>query len=185
MIDYHQAGQAGIKVATGTDLPTLISRVELAWNKVFTDGVFEYKFLNDQLDAFYKAETNIYALFRIFAGIAILISCLGLWGLSAFAAQQRTKEIGIRRVLGASVRNIVLMLSWDFILLVALSIAIAIPLASFFLNQWLENFAFHVTLGWRVFAYAAATSIVIALLTVCTHSVKAAITNPTDSLRSE
>ncbi|MGC3943653.1 MAG: ABC transporter permease [Chryseolinea sp.] len=185
MINYRQAGQAGIKLSAGIDLPSTISKIGEVWNKVYPTGVFEYKFLNDQLDAFYKAESNLYSLFRIFATIAILISCLGLWGLSAFSAQQRTKEIGIRRVLGASVNTIVILLSRDFLILVALSIAIAIPLATWFLNQWLENFAFHITLGWRVFSYAALTSIAIAMLTVCTHSVKAAMANPTDSLRTE
>ncbi|MEJ1240897.1 FtsX-like permease family protein [Chryseolinea sp. T2] len=185
MINYRMAGQAGIKLAAGIDLPSTTSRISDIWNKVYTTGVFEYKFLNDQLDAFYKAESNLYALFRIFATIAILISCLGLWGLSAFSAQQRTKEIGIRRVLGASVNTIVVLLSRDFLLLVVVSIVVAIPLSTFFLNQWLQNFAFHITLGWRMFTYAAVASVFIAMVTVCTHSVKAALANPTDSLKTE
>jgi ABC-type antimicrobial peptide transport system permease subunit len=107
-------GQVGIKVEAGSNLPETITEIEKAWKKVYPDGVFEFKFLDAQIDAFYKTETRLYQMFKIFAGLAMLISCLGLWGLSTLSAQQRTKEIGIRKVLGASVNAIVMMLSKDF-----------------------------------------------------------------------
>jgi putative ABC transport system permease protein len=183
--DYRQFSQAGIKIEAGADLPETIAAIESAWKKVFTDGVFQFRFLDDQIDSFYKAEARLYALFRIFAGLAMLISCLGLWGLSTFAAQQRTKEIGIRKVLGASINAIVLLLSRDFLLLVVIAIAIAAPASYYVMSRWLENFAFHIPIGWQVFALAGSGSICIALLTVSVQAIKAALINPSESLRSE
>lgn len=185
LLDYRQLSQASIKVEAGSDIPQTLAAIETAWKKVYTDGVFQFKFLDDQIDAFYNTESRLYSLFRIFAGLAMLISCLGLWGLSTFAAQQRTKEIGIRKVLGASVNTIVLLLSRDFLLLVGIAIAIAGPASYYFMNQWLENFAFHISITWQVFAIAGVSSIMIALMTVSFQAIKAALVNPSESLRSE
>jgi putative ABC transport system permease protein len=127
----------------------------------------------------------LYSLFRIFSVLAMLISCLGLWGLITFAAQQRVKEIGIRKILGASVQNIVAMLTKDFVALVCIAICIAAPLAYWGINKWLQDFAFRISIGWEVFLVAGIAATLIALVTVSFQAVKAAIANPADSLRTE
>lgn len=185
VLDYRNVGQASIKVEAGADVPKTLAAIETAWKKVYSDGVFQFKFLDDQIDAFYNAESRLYSLFRMFAGLAMLISCLGLWGLSTFAAQQRTKEIGVRKVLGASVNAIVLLLSRDFLILVAIAIAIAVPSSYYVMTGWLENFAFHIPITWQVFAIAGVASIIIAIVTVSFQAIKAALVNPSDSLRTE
>ena len=177
--------RAGIKVEAGSNIPETIAAIEKAWKKVYPDGVFEFKFLDAQIDAFYKAEARLYQLFSIFAVLAMLISCLGLWGLSTLSAQQRTKEIGIRKVLGASVNAIVMMLSKDFFLMVLIALAIGSPLAYYLVNNWLQTFAFHIDIGWQVFVVAGLASLVIALLTVSFQAIKAGLANPVDSLRNE
>ena len=134
-----------------------------------------------RLDALYKTEARLFSLFKIFSVLAMLISCLGLWGLITFAAQQRVKEIGIRKVLGASVPNIVSMLTKDFIILVCIAIAIAAPLAYWGVHKWLQDFAFRIYIGWTVFVIAGAAAILIALITVSFQAIKAAIANPVKS----
>jgi putative ABC transport system permease protein len=176
---------AGIKIEAGSDLPATIAAIGAAWEKAYPQGIFSYKFLDEQIDDFYKAETRLYSLFKIFAGLAMLISCLGLWGLATFAAQQRTKEIGIRKILGASTAGIVGLLSKDFLKLVILSLVIASPLAYFFMEKWLADFAFRINISWRVFALAGAVAVGVAFLTVSFQSAKAALANPVKSLRSE
>ena len=138
-----------------------------------------------RLDALYKTEARLYSLFRIFSVLAMLISCLGLWGLVTFAAQQRTKEIGIRKVLGASVVNIVSLLTRDFVLLVCIAIAVAAPLAYWGIHKWLQDFAFRIHIGWTVFIISGGAAILIALLTVGFQAIKAAVANPVKSLRTE
>ncbi|MEP7110138.1 MAG: FtsX-like permease family protein [Ferruginibacter sp.] len=175
----------GIKIEAGADIPATISKINTSYKKVFPQGIFEFSFLDQQLDALYKTEARLYSLFRIFSVLAMLISCLGLWGLITFAAQQRVKEIGIRKILGASVTNIVSMLTKDFILLVIIAIAIASPLAYWGVKKWLEDFAFRIDIGWTVFAIAGAGAILIALITVSFQAIRAAINNPVNSLRTE
>ncbi|HMG89480.1 MAG TPA: ABC transporter permease [Chryseolinea sp.] len=177
--------QAGIKIEAGSNIPETIAAIEKAWKKAHPEGVFEFQFLDAQIDTFYKAEERLYQLFKIFAGLAMLISCLGLWGLSTLSAQQRTKEIGIRKVLGASVDRIVVMLSKDFLIMVLIALAIASPLAHFLISNWLQSFAFHIDIGWQVFAIAGIVSLVIALFTVSFQAIKAALANPVESLRNE
>ncbi|MBC7937230.1 MAG: FtsX-like permease family protein, partial [Rhizobacter sp.] len=177
--------KVGIKIRSGADIQATISSVNTSYKKVFPDGIFEFNFLDHQLDALYKTEARLYSLFKIFSVLAMLISCLGLWGLITFAAQQRVKEIGIRKVLGASVTNIVSMLSKDFIVLVCIAIAIAAPLAYWGVNKWLQDFAFRIHIGWAAFAIAGAVAISIALITVSFQAIKAAIANPVKSLRTE
>ncbi|HEY5917821.1 MAG TPA: FtsX-like permease family protein, partial [Chryseolinea sp.] len=185
IISFPIYSQAGIKVEAGSNIPETIAAIEKAWKKVYPEGAFEFKFLDAQIDAFYKAEERLYQLFKIFAGLAMLISCLGLWGLSTLSAQQRTKEIGIRKVLGASVDRIVVMLSKDFLIMVLVALAIASPLAYYLINNWLQSFAFHINIAWQVFAIAGIVSLVIALLTVSFQAIKAALANPVESLRNE
>jgi len=174
-----------IKIKSGTDIPATISKINLAYKKVFPKGLFEFNFLDEKIDALYKTEARLFSLFKVFSVLAMLISCFGLWGLITFAAQQRIKEIGIRKVLGASVVNIVAMLTKDFIVLVCIAIAIAAPLAYWGVHQWLQDFAFRISIGWTVFVVAGIVAILITLITVGFQAIKAAIANPVQSLRTE
>jgi len=175
----------GIKIQAGTDIPAIISKINAGYKKAYPSGIFEFNFLDEQLDALYKSEVRLYSLFKIFSTLAMLISCLGLWGLITFAAQQRIKEIGVRKVLGASVPDIVSLLTKDFIILVLISIVIATPLAWLGIHKWLQDFAYRIRIGWSAFIIAAVGAILIALITVSFQAIKAAIVNPAKSLRSE
>jgi ABC-type antimicrobial peptide transport system permease subunit len=177
--------QAGIKIEANSDVPQTIAGIEEAWKKAYPEGIFTYKFLDEQIDAYYKAEERLFTLFKIFSGLAMFISCLGLWGLATFSAQARTKEIGIRKVLGASVNKIVMLLSKDFLLLVLISLLIATPVAWYGMNQWLQNYAFRTEITWWIFAFSGLIAITIAIVTVSFQAIKAAISNPVESLRSE
>ncbi|WP_028298856.1 ABC transporter permease [Olivibacter sitiensis] len=146
---------------------------------------FSYNFVDQELDNLYKGEQRLGSLFNLFAVLAIFISCLGLYGLSAFMAEQRIKEIGVRKVLGASVFNITYLLSSSFVRLVLIAIFIAIPIAWYAIDNWLSGFAYHINLGWVVFLIASLVAIAIALLTVSYESIKAALANPVKSLRDE
>jgi putative ABC transport system permease protein len=179
------AEKAGFKIQAGADITTVLSQVNTGFKKVFPDGIFEYNFLDQQLDALYKSEMRLFSLFKIFSVLAMLISCLGLWGLITFAAQQRTKEIGIRKVLGATVPNIVGLLTRDFIVLVCIAIVIAVPLAYWGIQKWLQDFAFRIDIGWAAFVIAGAAAILIALITVSFQAIRAAIANPVKSIRTE
>lgn len=183
--DAGSYGQAGIRIEANSDLPRTLTAIEAAWKKTFPGAVFTLNFLDEQIDAFYKAEARLYSLFRIFAGLAMLISCLGLWGLAAFATRQKTKEIGIRKVLGASVMGIAALLSKDFLKMVALALIIASPPAWYFMHQWVQNFAYRINIGWLVFASVAAVVLLIAVITVGIQAIKGARANPVKSLRSE
>jgi putative ABC transport system permease protein len=178
-------GQAGIKIEANSNVPETIAAIEAAWKSTYPEGIFSYKFLDEQIDSFYKAEERLFNLFKIFSGLAMFISCLGLWGLATFAAQSRTKEIGIRKVLGASVNKIVVLLSKDFLLLVLVAMVIATPLAWYGINQWLQNYAFRTEITWWIFGFSGVMAILIAIITVSFQAIKAAISNPVDSLRSE
>ena len=177
--------KANIKIRSGANIPETIAALTHAWKTAFPKGVFEVNFLDQKLDAQYKTESRLYDLFKIFSALAMLISCLGLWGLVAFAAEQRVKEIGIRKVLGASVPNLVGLLTKDFIILVVISIVIASPLAYWGMHSWLKEFAFRIDIGWTVFVVAATAALLIAVLTVSVQAIRAAISNPVKSLRSE
>ncbi len=177
--------QAGIKIEANSDVPQTIAGIEAAWKKAYPEGIFTYKFLDEQIDAYYKAEERLFTLFKIFSGLAMFISCLGLWGLATFSAQARTKEIGIRKVLGASVNKIVMLLSKDFLLLVLISLLIATPLAWYGINQWLQSYAYRTEITWWIFAFSGLMAIMIAIVTVSFQAIKAAISNPVESLRSE
>ncbi|GAB3916155.1 ABC transporter permease [Larkinella terrae] len=163
----------------------MLSAVEQTWKQVFPDDVYHYTFLNESLARNYLIEQLVFDAFRIFAAISIFISCLGLFGLITFAANQRTKEIGVRKVLGASVSSIVGMLSRDFLKLVLIAIVVTSPLVWYGMNQWLQDFAYKIDVEWWMFALAAMLAVVIAFATVSLQSVKAALMNPVKSLRSE
>jgi ABC-type antimicrobial peptide transport system permease subunit len=147
--------------------------------------VYESEFLDHKIANFYKQENQFSQLYKIFAAIAIFISCLGLYGLVSFMAVQRTKEVGIRKVLGASVGRIVLLFSKEFTLLIGIAFIIATPVAYYFMKQWLENFTYRINLGLSIFLLAILFSIIIAWLTVGWRAVRAARANPVKSLRTE
>jgi putative ABC transport system permease protein len=158
--------------------------VEQTWKK-YSDMPFSYSFLDDRFDNMYQAEQKIGQIFAIFACLAIVIACLGLFGLVAFVTMQRTKEIGIRKVLGASILSIIALLSKDFIKLVLIAFVIATPIAWYAMHQWLQEFAYQVDIGMNVMVMAGIIALLIALLTVSFQAIKAALANPVKSLRSE
>ena len=141
--------------------------------------------MDQDFDATYRSEQRVGTIFVSFSTLAIVIACLGLFGLAAYAAEQRTKEIGIRKVLGANITTIVGMLSMDFIKLVIISILIATPLALYAMNKWLQDFAYRVSIQWYILALAGAIAIFIAFITISFQAIKAALANPVKSLRSE
>jgi len=163
----------------------LLADIEKMWKRLVPGEPLEYTFLDDDFQKNYKIDRQMAGLVGSFTGIAILISCLGLFGLAAFAAERRTKEIGIRKVLGASVAGITGLLAKDFIKLVLIAIVIASPLAWWGLQKWLQDFAYQIKIQWWMFAIAGLIAVVIAFLTVAGQAVKAALTNPVKSLRSE
>jgi putative ABC transport system permease protein len=162
-----------------------IADIESKWKTMAPGQPFVYAFMNEWFDDMYRIEQRTSKLGLSFAIIAILIACLGLFGLATFMAEQRTKEIGVRKVLGASVGQIVLMMSKKFVLLVAVAAAVALPLAWWIMGIWLQDFAYRPALGWWVFGLAALLAFVVAILTVSTQAIKAALANPVKSLRTE
>ncbi|GAB3768690.1 ABC transporter permease [Spirosoma horti] len=168
-----------------SEMSHVLSFIEQKWKRMRPDEPFEYTFLNEDFQKNYQAEARTARIVRTFTIISILISCLGLFGLATFAAQQRTKEIGVRKVLGASVGGIVLLLSKDFLKLVLIAIVIASPLAWFAMNRWLQDFQYKIDIPWWVFIVAAVLAVVIAFLTISFQSIKAALMNPVKSLRAE
>jgi putative ABC transport system permease protein len=173
-----------VKVS-GNNISQTIADLERKWKTLVPHRPFEYSFLDEEYNKLYSAELRVGKVLNIFAGIAILLACLGLFGLSSYAAQQRIKEIGIRKILGASVRSIVTILSKDFIILAFIATLIAFPFAWWVGNKWLQDFTYRVQISWWIFAIAGSLSILIALATVSIQAIKAAISNPVKSLRSE
>jgi len=167
------------------DLPYTISFIKSTWNKFSPDFPLDYKFLDENFAAMYQSEDKLSTLLWIFTVMAIFVGCMGLFGLAAFSAEQRTKEIGIRKVLGASVANIVGMLSRNFLKPVFIASVLAFPIAWWAMNGWLEDFPYRVNISWWVFAAAGVAALLIALITVSFQAIKAAVSNPVKSLRSE
>jgi len=173
-----------IRLRPGNQEATL-AKIKQLWTSVYPDEVFHYDFFDATVASFYENERRTSSLANIAMIIAIFISCMGLFGLAAFTARQRVKEIGIRKVLGASVGNIVLMLNKDFIMLVLIALLAATPIAWYLLQRWLENFAYAIHISWATFLLAGAIAIVIALATVSHLAIRAALTDPVKSLRTE
>jgi len=165
-------------------LKEVLAQLEKAWKEVYPTRKFEYSFFDDTIARLYEKEEKTARIMNIAMGVAIFISCMGLFGLAAFVAQQRTKEIGIRKVLGATVTDIVSMLSRDFVRLVVIAIVIASPVAWYFMHRWLQDFAYRVTISWWIYGIAGMGAILIALLTVSAQAIRAAMVNPVESLRS-
>jgi predicted permease len=176
--------KGGIKLAGGHP-PQALAYVKKVFARVFPEAVFSYAFLDENIARLYEREDKIQTLFTAFAGMAIFIACLGLLGLSAHAAVQRTKEVGIRKVLGASVPQLVALLSREFALLVGVAFLIAAPLGWYVMHKWLENFAYRVPVGAGTLVWAGLAALAVALLTVSFQVIKAALANPVNSLKSE
>ncbi len=170
---------------SGNNLAASLSYLENTWKKFLPEIPYQYTFLDENFDKLYEAEQRQGNIFTIFACIAIFIACLGLFGLSAFAISQRIKEIGIRKVLGADVSTIVALLSKDFLKLVGLSAIVAFPVAWYFMNNWLRDFAYRISMPWWIFIIAGIVAALIALITISFQAIKAAVANPVKSLRTE
>lgn len=175
---------AGIKLNPG-DIRNTMATVENVWRKVYPENVYEVAFVDETLAAKYEQENQNYQLFKAFTFISIFICCIGLWGLISFVIVRKTKEIGIRKVLGASVSGIVVLLSRDFLILIAIALLIASPLAWYFMNNWLQDFAYRIDISWLVFAGAGFFAILIAFITISYQAIKAALANPVKNLRTE
>lgn len=176
--------QAGIKIAT-TNVSSTMQSIRKIWEQTFPDFVYEYKFLDDKIESFYKQENQLAQLYKIFTTIAIFLSCLGLYGLTSFMAVQRIKEVGIRKVLGATVVNIVYLFSKEFILLIIIAFAIATPIAWFYMHKWLQDYVYRIDINWWLFGAGGLVAIIIALATISFQAIKAALANPVKSLRTE
>ncbi len=169
----------------GGQMPDALASLEATLGDLVPGHLFRYSFVADDFDLLYRDEDTLRDVFGYFAAIAIFIACLGLFGLAAFTAGQRTKEIGVRKVLGASVAGIVLLLSKEFTKLVALAFVLAAPLAYFAMNRWLQDFAYRVDLSWAIFLIAGLAALGVAWLTVSYQSIRAALADPVDALRYE
>jgi ABC-type antimicrobial peptide transport system permease subunit len=169
----------------GGQQPETIAAIQRLYESINPGFPFDYNFLDEAYQKQYLTETRVGILSKYFAALAILISCLGLFGLAAFTAQKRQKEIGIRKVVGASVNSIAVMLSKDFLKLTIIAVLIAFPLAWWAMNHWLQSFAYRINISPLVFLIAGASVILITLLTVSFQAIKAAIANPVKSLRTE
>jgi putative ABC transport system permease protein len=176
--------QLSVKI-NGGKADAALAFIKSVWTKNFPDRPFEYQFLDDHFNDVYKADDQVSKIVGILAGLAIIISCLGLFGLASYAAEKRVKEIGVRKVLGASVQNIVLLLSSQFVKLVLIANLLAWPLAWYAMHKWLQDFAYRIDIKLSVFVFTATLSIFIALITISFQSIKAALANPVNSLRSE
>ena len=186
LILFMGNNEGGLSIrANAANIPALLNQIKSKWTAFSPNQEFNYTFMNQDFDAVYRTEQRTGTIFVSFTTLAIVIACLGLFGLAAYAAEQRTKEIGIRKVLGASMSTIVQMLSKDFIKLVLIAIIIASPLAWWAMNKWLQDFAYHIHIQWWVLAIAGSGAILIAFITISFQSIKAALTDPVKSLRSE
>lgn len=173
-----------VKMNTG-NLTQTMKQLEATFKKSVPNSAFEFLFLDQFLNTLYRADTQTANVVLLFSGLAILIACLGLFGLAAYTAEQRTKEIGIRKVLGASVAGITALISRDFLKLIIIAVLIASPIAWYFMVQWLKGFAYQVSIEWWVFAITGLIAILIALITVSSQAIKAALVNPVKSLKTE
>ena len=177
-------GNISIRIRS-TNLPDVIAQVKNKWKAISPSQPFDYSFMDEDFNKLYTTEQRTGQICIAFAVLAIVIACLGLFGLVTYAAEQRLKEIGIRKVLGANVSNIVSMISKDFMKLIGIASLIAFPLAWWAMNRWLQDFAYRIGISWWAFALAGLITLLIALLTICFQAIKAAVANPVNSLRSE
>ncbi|RAJ03886.1 putative ABC transport system permease protein [Chitinophaga skermanii] len=181
----ERGGSMFVKIAPGTSIKPLMERLETIYKKYDAQSPFQYMFLDETFNKLFINETRLASLFDIFISITIMLACLGLFGLAAFMTEQRTKEIGIRKVLGSSVQQIIKLLSLDFIKLVFIAVIIAAPIGYFAMHQWLENFAYHVDIQWWVFVLSGLGAVTVAFITVGYQSLKAATRNPIKALKQD
>jgi ABC-type antimicrobial peptide transport system permease subunit len=187
MILYNNRGSDAyffVKLANG-NIPGALARVADVWKTFAPKKPFSYNFLDDSFNNLYKSDVKTSQLLFIFSLVAIIICAMGLFGLATFTAERRTKEIGIRKILGASVTQVTMLLTKEFLVLVAIAVIIASPLAWWAMNKWLQGFAYRISLGYWVFIIAGLLALFIAVLSVCTQAVKTAMSNPANSLRTE
>ena len=166
-------------------IKTTLEQVQRTFTEIYPTYMYDRVFFDERIEAFYENEAITSRMFKIFSFLAIFISCLGLYGLVSFMAVQKTKEIGVRKVLGASVQNIVYLFSREFTILIGIAFLIAAPVGYYLMNEWLSGFYYHTNIGWEVFVIAIIASIIIAWITVGYKAIKAAIVNPVKSLRTE
>jgi ABC-type antimicrobial peptide transport system permease subunit len=183
--DTSNTSVMSLRFKPGTNLTTALPAVEKVLKTHNPGYPFEYYFVDAEFDKIFKTETLIGKLAGVFSVLAIFISCLGLFGLAAYTAERRTKEIGIRKVLGASAQGLAALLSKDFLLLVAISCLIAFPLAWWAMNNWLQTYSYRIDIQWAVFVLSGLLALMIAILTVSFQAIKAAVANPVKSLRTE
>jgi ABC-type antimicrobial peptide transport system permease subunit len=176
--------QASIKLSTA-NIASSMQFIKKIWEQTFPNYVYEYRFLDEKIESYYKQENQLSQLYKLFAAIAIFLSCLGLYGLASFMAVQRIKEVGIRKVLGASAGNIIYLFSKEFIVLIAIAFLIATPVAWYFMHNWLQDYAYRIDISWWLFAAAGLAAIAVALVSIGFQAIKAAIANPVKSLRTE
>jgi len=170
---------------SATNIPSVLRSVEAKWKTMAPGMPFSYQFMDEGFDQMYRSEQRVGKIALIFSILAIFIACLGLFGLATFIAEQRTKEIGIRKVLGASVNGIVQLLSKDFLRLVIIAFVFAVPFGWYFMNKWLQDFAYRISISWWVFLIAGIAAMLIAIFTVSFQAVRAALNNPVNNLRTE
>jgi ABC-type antimicrobial peptide transport system permease subunit len=184
-LDPDWAGVYNVKLKTTATASSALDKVSAVFKKYNPGSPFDYKFVDDEYNQKFATENRIGKLATFFAILAIFISCLGLFGLASFVAEQRTKEIGVRKILGASVTNLWQLLSKDFIILVLIASFIAIPISYYYLHEWLQVYEYHTEISWWIFVAAILGALSITLLTVSFQAIKAALMNPVKSLRSE
>ena len=182
---YEYESVMYIRLKKQVNTEKAIAQIESVMKKDNPLYPFQYRFVDDQFNQLFLSEMLVSKLSRVFAVLAICISCLGLFGLAAFTAERRTKEIGIRKVLGAGVMRLAGLLSGEFLKLIAISSLLAFPIAWYAMHSWLQNYAYHITISWWVFIVAAGASILIAMITISFQTIRAAVVNPIRSLRSE
>jgi putative ABC transport system permease protein len=178
------AGSNFIVRTKTADVTGLLTTMTKKWADLHVEVPFSYSFLDDRFNNTYKNEQHIGLILGIFSGLTIFVACLGLFGLATFTAEQRTREIGIRKVLGADITSIVTLLSKDFVRLVVVAFLIAAPVAWWVMNQWLLDFAYRLPISWWIFVLAAVLALLISLFTIGYRAIRAASANPTDSLRA-
>jgi ABC-type antimicrobial peptide transport system permease subunit len=184
-LNYENANFINVKIKPGVKLNEALTKAEGVFKKYSPSAPFDYKLADQEYELKFASEERIGQLANLFAALTIFISCLGVFGLASFIAEQRTKEIGIRKILGASIFNLWSMLSKDFLVLVMVSCFIAIPISYFFLEQWLLKYEYHTGIAWWMFGVASAGALVMTLLTVSFQAIKAATVYPINSLRTE
>jgi putative ABC transport system permease protein len=174
-----------VRIKPNTNSRKILAPMETIMKKYNPLYPFEYRFVSDQFNDMFYNETLVSKLSRVFASLAVLISCLGLFGLAAYTAERRTKEIGVRRVLGASISGVAALLSRDFLRLVMLASLIAFPIAWWLMNHWLQDYQYRISISFWIFVIAGALAFLIAVITISSQAIRAAMANPAKSLRSE